>query len=85
MFSGLYPCRMAVTEDDGATWSGLKPVGDWGGTVTMGCVTDLKTGPGHYLAMFHIILKLSSVMMKVRLKLSELDAMQKSVLGRVCD
>ncbi|MCA9013160.1 MAG: exo-alpha-sialidase [Planctomycetaceae bacterium] len=53
MFSGLYPCRMAVTEDDGITWSDLKPVGDWGGIVTMGCVTDLTTGPGHYMAMFH--------------------------------
>ncbi|MDA1230075.1 MAG: sialidase family protein [Planctomycetota bacterium] len=53
MFSGLYPCRMAVTEDDGATWSDIKPVGDWGGIVTMGCVTNLKTGPGHYMAMFH--------------------------------
>ena len=53
MFSGLYPCRMAITEDDGATWSDIKPVGDWGGIVTMGCVTDLKIGPGHYMAMFH--------------------------------
>lgn len=53
MFSGLYPCRMAVTEDDGQTWSELQPVGDWGGIVTMGCVTDLKTGAGHYMALFH--------------------------------
>jgi hypothetical protein len=53
MFSGLYPCRMAVTEDDGKTWSEIAPVGDWGGIVTMGCVTDLKTGPGHYMALFH--------------------------------
>ncbi len=53
MFSGLYPTRMAVSEDDGATWSELKQVGDWGGIVVMGCVTDLKTGPGRYLAMFH--------------------------------
>lgn len=53
MFSGLYPCRMAVTEDDGSTWSELKPIGDWGGIVNMGCVTDLRTGPGHYMAMFH--------------------------------
>ncbi|MCA9049517.1 MAG: exo-alpha-sialidase [Planctomycetaceae bacterium] len=53
MFSGLYPCRMAVTEDDGSTWSELQPVGDWGGIVTMGCVTDLKSGAGHYMAMFH--------------------------------
>ena len=27
MFSGLYPIRMAVTEDDGATWSELKSIG----------------------------------------------------------
>jgi len=53
MFSGLYPCRMAISEDDGNTWSELKPVGDWGGIVTMGCVVALKTGPGHYMAMFH--------------------------------
>lgn len=53
MFSGLYPCRMAVSEDDGATWSELKNCGDWGGIVTMGCVIDLKTAGGHYMAMFH--------------------------------
>ncbi len=53
MFSGLYPARLAVTEDDGAAWSELKPVGDWGGIVVMGFVEPLKTGPGHYLAMFH--------------------------------
>lgn len=52
MFSGLYPIRMAVTEDDGANWSELKPIGDFGGVVTMATVTDLKT-PGHYLAFFH--------------------------------
>jgi len=53
MFSGLYPCRMAVTEDDGLTWSELKPIGDWGGIVNMSFVIDLKTGPGHYMAMAH--------------------------------
>jgi len=53
MWSGLYPARLAVTEDDGATWSELKPVGDWGGIVVMGFVEPLKTGKGHYLAMFH--------------------------------
>jgi hypothetical protein len=52
MFSGLYPIRMAVTEDDGANWSELKPIGDFGGVVTMATVVDLKT-PGHYLAFFH--------------------------------
>ena len=53
MFSGLYPARLAVSEDDGATWSPLKTVGDWGGIVVMGSVIDLKTGRGNYLALFH--------------------------------
>lgn len=53
MWSGLYPARLAVTENDGASWSELKPVGDWGGIVVMGCVETLRTGKGHYLAMFH--------------------------------
>ncbi|MBK8095127.1 MAG: exo-alpha-sialidase [Verrucomicrobiaceae bacterium] len=52
MFSGLYPIRMAVSEDDGANWSELKAIGDFGGIVAMGTVIDLKT-PGHYLAFFH--------------------------------
>jgi len=52
LFSGLYPIRMAVSEDDGATWSELKPIGDFGGIVAMGDVMPLRT-PGHYLAMFH--------------------------------
>ena len=52
MWSGLYPARLAVTEDDGASWGELKPVGDWGGIVVMGTVIDLKTGPGHYMALF---------------------------------
>ena len=53
MWSGLYPARLAVTEDDGANWGELKPVGDWGGIVVMGFVDGLKTGKGHYIAMFH--------------------------------
>ncbi|MGK0200391.1 MAG: hypothetical protein ACI91J_003681, partial [Yoonia sp.] len=53
MWSGLYPARLAVTEDDGANWGELKQVGDWGGIVVMGCVEELKTGPGHYVALFH--------------------------------
>jgi hypothetical protein len=53
MWSGLYPARLAVSEDDGKSWGELKPVGDWGGIVVMGFVEALKTGPGHYLAMFH--------------------------------
>ncbi len=53
MFSGLYPARLAVSEDDGGSWSELKEVGDWGGIVVMGCVEPLATGAGHYLALFH--------------------------------
>jgi hypothetical protein len=53
LFSGLYPVRMAVSEDDGEHWSELKPVGDWGGIVTMASVLARQTAPGHYLALFH--------------------------------
>jgi hypothetical protein len=51
MWSGLYPARLAVSEDDGATWSSLEPVGDWGGIVVMGFVEQLADG--RYMAMFH--------------------------------
>ena len=51
MFSGLYPIRMAVSEDDGASWSALEPIGDWGGIVAMGDVVRLKDG--RYAAYFH--------------------------------
>ena len=53
MWSGLYPAMLAVTEDDGGSWSELQPVGDWGGIVVMGSVVALNTGPGHYIGMFH--------------------------------
>ncbi len=52
VWSGLYPARLAVSEDDGQSWSELKSAGDWGGIVVMGAVHPLKT-PGHYLALFH--------------------------------
>ncbi len=53
MWSGLYPARLAVSEDDGHSWTPLESVGDWGGIVVMGSLTKLKTGAGHYLALFH--------------------------------
>ncbi len=53
MWSGLYPARLAVTDDDGKHWSDLQPVGNWGGIVVMGFTEPLKTGAGHHLAMFH--------------------------------
>jgi len=51
VFSGLHPIRMAVSEDDGAAWSELEPIGDFGGIVTMGCVERLAGGC--YMALFH--------------------------------
>ncbi|XOV91018.1 MAG: sialidase family protein [Bacteroidota bacterium] len=53
MWSGLYPVRTSVSEDDGETWTELSPVGDWGGITVMGSTTALKTGKGHYMAIFH--------------------------------
>jgi hypothetical protein len=53
LFSGLHPVRMAASEDDGSSWTELSPVGDWGGIVAMSSVEALRTGAGHYLAMFH--------------------------------
>ena len=53
MWSGLYPARLAVSEDDGKSWTPLKAAGRWGGIVVMGSVIPLETGRGHYLAMFH--------------------------------
>ena len=53
MWSGLYPARLAVSENDGANWSELKKAGDWGGIVVMGCLEQLTTGKGQYMAMFH--------------------------------
>lgn len=53
LWSGLYPARLAVSEDDGHSWTPLQPVGDWGGIVVMGCLFPVHTGPGHYVAMFH--------------------------------
>ena len=55
MFSGLYPIRMAFSEDDGKSWSELKAIGDgvnnFGGIVAMGAVERLKNGD--YVALFH--------------------------------
>lgn len=53
MFSGLYPARLAVSENDGESWGELKPAGNWGGIVVMGSMIPLKTGKGHYMALFH--------------------------------
>lgn len=51
VFSGLYPIRMAVSEDDGASWSPLQAIGKYGGIVAMSSVVRLKDG--RYMAFFH--------------------------------
>ena len=51
MFSGLYPVRMAVSEDEGDTWSPLEPIGDFGGIVVMGDLVRLRDG--RHMAFFH--------------------------------
>jgi hypothetical protein len=51
LFSGLYPARMAISEDDGLTWTPLRAAGDWGGIVVMSSVARLRNGD--YVSMFH--------------------------------
>lgn len=51
LFSGLYPIRMSVSEDDGIFWSPLVPIGNFGGIVAMSSCLRLKNGD--YLAFFH--------------------------------
>lgn len=51
VFCGLYPIRMAHSEDDGETWSEMEPIGNYGGIVA---VSDMiSRGNGEYLAFFH--------------------------------
>jgi len=45
--------RMAVSEDDGRTWTPLRSIGDYGGVVAMASLAPVKTGAGHYLGLFH--------------------------------
>ena len=51
LFSGLYPIRLSVSGDDGATWSELRPIGSYGGIVAMASLVALRDGS--HLAMFH--------------------------------
>ncbi len=51
VFSGLYPIRMAMSEDDGRSWAPLVPIGSFGGIVAMSSVVRLKNGD--YMALFH--------------------------------
>lgn len=51
VFSGLYPIRMARSEDDGQTWTELEAIGDYGGIVAMASM--IRRRDGAYLAFFH--------------------------------
>jgi lysophospholipase L1-like esterase len=51
MFSGRYPIRMAVSEDDGTSWTPLEPIFNFGGIVAMSDIVRLKNG--NYMAFFH--------------------------------
>ena len=51
LFSGLYPIRMAVSDDDGANWTPLEPIGEYGGIVAMGDLIEVDGGD--HLAFFH--------------------------------
>lgn len=51
LFSGLYPIRMALSDNDGLAFTELAPIGDYGGIVPMSSVTALKNGD--HLAFFH--------------------------------
>lgn len=51
LFSGLYPARIASSDDNGKTWSPLAPIGNWGGIVVMGSVVAMKDRS--LLAFFH--------------------------------
>ena len=54
IFSGLFPIRTSISEDDGKTWSELNPIGGdkhFGGIVAMASVERLKNGD--YMALFH--------------------------------
>jgi lysophospholipase L1-like esterase len=51
LFSGLHPIRSSVSLDEGATWTPLAPIGDFGGIVAMASVVPLASG--RHAAFFH--------------------------------
>ncbi len=53
MFSGLYPIRMARSDDEGVTWTELEPIGHFGGVVAMSSVERLRSVDGELMALFH--------------------------------
>ena len=53
LWSGLYPARTSLSDDEGTTWSELKPAGSWGGIVVMGALEPIRGQKGSYAAYFH--------------------------------
>lgn len=51
LFSGLYPIRLSVSEDEGASWSELAPIGAFGGIVAMASLA--RRADGSLMALFH--------------------------------
>ncbi len=51
LFSGLYPCRRAISENDGKSWGELEAIGEFGGIVVMSSVVRLRAG--EYAALYH--------------------------------
>jgi hypothetical protein len=51
LFSGLYPIRLAHSEDEGEHWSELVKIGNFGGIVAMSSL--LARADGELLAFFH--------------------------------
>jgi len=51
MFSGLYPIRLAISDDDGESWSELNSIGDFGGIVAMASM--IQQSDGDLVAFFH--------------------------------
>lgn len=54
MKDGVVPIRMATSTDEGGTWSELEPIGNYAGIVAMGDLIPLRTGTGHYMALYHL-------------------------------
>lgn len=51
LFSGLFPARLATSDDDGEHFTELQPIGDFGGIVVMSALARLVNG--ELAAWFH--------------------------------
>lgn len=53
LWSGLYPARTSISEDEGKSWTELSPAGNWGGIVVMSALEPVRGQKGAYAAYFH--------------------------------